>query len=43
MEALIGYPEFAVDTNQLDQMYQKFDVMQDNYLENIVSRFFLHN
>ena len=37
MEALIGYPEFAADTDQLDQMYRNFDVKQDDFLGNIVS------
>ena len=36
VEAVIGYPEFAADTRQLDQMYKALDISPDDFLGNIV-------
>ena len=38
VEAVIGYPEFAVDTRQLDRMYKTLDISSDDFLGNIVGQ-----
>ena len=36
-EALIGFPQFAIDEEKLDQLYQYFKVIENDFLANIVS------